>query len=168
MEETKETESRRIIGLDPGLAFSGWGIIEWDRIRIRHIAHGCIETRNDIPHARRLFALYERIKTVLDAYTPDESAMETLYFARNVTSALSVAEARGVIAMTLAQRGLSVREFSPKVIKQAVVGRGGADKAQVQEMVRLILGLDAVPTPDHAADALGAAVCCAHTPPGRT
>ncbi|MDR2518852.1 MAG: crossover junction endodeoxyribonuclease RuvC [Spirochaetaceae bacterium] len=152
-----------MIGLDPGLAFSGWGVIEWDRIRIRHIAHGCIETQCHIPHPRRLFAIYQQISAVLDDYSPDESAMETLYFARNVTSALLVAEARGVIAMTLAQRGLSVREFSPSAIKQAVAGRGAADKAQVQEMVRLILGLPAVPAPDHAADALGAAVCCAHT-----
>ncbi|MDR2493729.1 MAG: crossover junction endodeoxyribonuclease RuvC [Spirochaetaceae bacterium] len=159
----RNPENRRIIGLDPGLAFSGWGVVEWDRRILRHVAHGCIETSPDIPHAERLLVIYRRFRAVLEGYAPDESAMETLYFARNVTSALMVAEARGVIAMTLAQQGLSVREFSPKVIKQAVVGRGEADKAQVQEMVRVILGLPAVPAPDHAADALGAAVCCAHT-----
>jgi crossover junction endodeoxyribonuclease RuvC len=89
--------------------------------------------------------------------------METLYFARNVTSAFPVAEARGVLCMALAEQGLSVQEYSPKVIKQAVLGRGAADKAQVQDMVRIILGLDVIPKPDHAADALAAAVCCAHT-----
>ncbi|MHB9292142.1 putative crossover junction endodeoxyribonuclease RuvC [Hollandina sp. SP2] len=110
----------------------------------------------------RLFLIYKQFRGVLRTYNPTESAMETLYFARNVTSAIPVAEARGVFCMALAEQGLSVQEYTPKVIKQAVIGRGVADKAQVQEMVRIILGLDAIPKPDHAADALAAAVCCAH------
>jgi crossover junction endodeoxyribonuclease RuvC len=154
---------RRIIGVDPGLASSGWGVIELERQRIRYIAHGCIETSPDFPQGERLFLIYEHFRGVLETYNPTESAMETLYFARNVTSAIPVAEARGVLYMALAQWGLSVQEFTPKLIKQAVVGRGTADKVQVQDMVRIILGLDAIPKPDHAADALGAAVCCAHT-----
>lgn len=156
---------RRIIGIDPGLASSGWGIIELDKQRIRYVAHGSIETEADRPHSDRLLCIYEHFCRVLKTYNPGESAMETLYFARNVTSAIPVAEARGVLCMTLAQWGLAVREFTPRIIKQAVVGRGAADKNQVQDMVRIILGLDAVPKPHHAADALGAAVCCAHTAP---
>ena len=154
---------RRIIGVDPGLASSGWGVIEADKQRIRYIAHGCIETKPNIPQAERLFCIYKEFCSVLETYSPCEGAMETLYFVRNITSALPVAEARGVISMSLAQRGISVNEFTPKVIKQAVVGRGAADKKQIQEMVRIILGLDAIPKPDHAADALGAALCSAHT-----
>jgi crossover junction endodeoxyribonuclease RuvC len=154
---------RRIIGVDPGLATSGWGLIEFDTRRIRYIAHGCIETAANHPREERLFFMYKQFRGVLETYNPTESAMETLYFARNITSAIPVAEARGVLCMALAEQGLSVQECTPKIIKKAVVGSGAADKAQVQDMIRIILGLDAVPKPDHAADALAAAVCCAHT-----
>ncbi|MDR2397236.1 MAG: crossover junction endodeoxyribonuclease RuvC [Spirochaetaceae bacterium] len=150
------------MGVDPGLAASGWGLIEFDARRIRYISHGCIETGADRPRAERLFCIYTQFRGLLQTYQPTESAMETLYFTRNVTSALPVAEARGVLCMALAEQGLSVQEYTPKVIKQAVVGRGLADKGQVQDMVRIILGLEAIPKPDHAADALAAAVCCAH------
>jgi crossover junction endodeoxyribonuclease RuvC len=131
--------------------------------RIRHIAHGCIETKADRPRADRLFSIYTAFREVLAAYTPVESAMETLFFARNVSSALPVAEARGVLCMALAEQGLPVREFSPNAIKQAVTGTARADKAQVQEMVRFILGLGEIPKPDHAADALASAICAAHS-----
>ncbi|MDR2759949.1 MAG: crossover junction endodeoxyribonuclease RuvC [Spirochaetaceae bacterium] len=154
---------RRIIGIDPGLAASGWGIVDFDSQRLIHVAHGCIETHPDRSGAERLFYIYKAICSILDFYKPGESAIETLYFGRNITSAMPVAEARGVLAMALAEREIPVREFTPRLIKQAVVGRGTADKGQIQEMVRLILGLAAIPTPDHAADALGAAVCCAHS-----
>jgi crossover junction endodeoxyribonuclease RuvC len=156
---------RRIIGVDPGLAFTGWGVIESDSLRIVYLAHGCIETKADRPRAERLFSIYTAFRGVLETWRPSESAMETLYFARNVSSAFPVAEARGVLSMALAERGLRVWEFSPKAIKQAVVGRGSAEKNQVQDLVRIILGLPAIPQPDHAADALGAAVCAAHTIP---
>ncbi|MDR0568098.1 MAG: crossover junction endodeoxyribonuclease RuvC, partial [Spirochaetaceae bacterium] len=146
-----------------GLASSGWGIVEADARRIRYIAHGCIETKPDLPHSERLLHIYEQFRRVLETYAPTESAMETLYFAKNVTSAIPVAEARGVLCVVLALRGLAVREYTPAVIKQSVVGRGAADKTQVQNMVRIILGLPEIPKPDHAADALGAAVCSANT-----
>jgi crossover junction endodeoxyribonuclease RuvC len=155
---------RRIIGVDPGLAASGWGIVDFDNRRVRYVAHGCIETGPGRPRADRLLSIYEAFSSVLETYGPTESAMETLYFARNVSSAIPVAEARGVFCMALAQRGLAVREFSPKTIKRAVVGLGSADKGQVQALVGIILGLDTAPSPDHAADALGAAICCAHSP----
>jgi crossover junction endodeoxyribonuclease RuvC len=106
--------------------------------------------------------IYRSFKSVLDEYLPSEAGMETLYFAKNITSAMPVSEARGVLSLALAERGLAVREYTPMAIKQAVVGRGAAEKRQVQELVRLILGLESIPKPDHAADALGAAVCRAH------
>jgi crossover junction endodeoxyribonuclease RuvC len=155
--------ARRIIGVDPGLAFSGWGLIDFDKQRFRYLAHGCIETKADRPRAERLFFIYRRFRLILETYRPTEAAIETLFFARNVSSAIPVAEARGVLCMALAEQGLPVHEFSPNAIKQAVVGRGSADKRQIQELVRIILGLETIPRPDHAADALGAAVCCAHS-----
>jgi crossover junction endodeoxyribonuclease RuvC len=152
------------VGVDPGLASTGWGIIEADGQDISHIAHGCIETKADRPRVERLFSIYSAFRKVLDAYEPVESAMEALYFGRNVTSAMAVAEARGVLSLALAERGLVVREFTPNAIKQGVTGRSrGVGKSQIQEMIRLILDLEDVPQPDHAADALGAAVCAANT-----
>jgi crossover junction endodeoxyribonuclease RuvC len=148
--------------VDPGLAASGWGVIDFGGQRIRYIAHGCIETTADRPRADRLFFIYRQFCSVLEAYLPGESAVEILYFGRNVTSAIAVAEARGVLSLALAQKGIRVREYAPNAIKQAVTGGSRADKRQVQEMVRLLLGLEAVPRPDHAADALAAAICCAH------
>jgi crossover junction endodeoxyribonuclease RuvC len=155
--------ARRIIGIDPGLASSGWGIVEYRDNRLLHIAHGCIETKPDLPRARRLLVIYTSIRSILERYKPSSAAMEILYFARNVSSALPVAEARGVLSMALAEQGLDLREFTPNDIKKTVVGEGRAAKDQVQEMLRLILGLQEPPRPDHAADALGAAVCAAHT-----
>jgi crossover junction endodeoxyribonuclease RuvC len=150
------------LGVDPGLSSVGWGLVEIEGSRLRHIAHGCIETKADRPQAARLFSIYTEFREVLAAWKPLESAMEKLYFARNVSSALPVAEARGVLSMALAEQGLPVREFTPNAIKQAVTGTARADKAQVQEMVRFILSLDAIPRPDHAADALASAICAAH------
>jgi crossover junction endodeoxyribonuclease RuvC len=154
---------RRIIGIDPGLASTGWGVVEYSGGKIRCLAHGCIETKADCPRADRLFFILESLRVILDTWKPLESALETLYFGRNVSSAIPVAEARGVIAAALAERGLPVREFTPNAIKQGVVGIASADKRQIQEMVRIILGLAEAPKPDHAADALGAAICCAHS-----
>ncbi|GHT59341.1 crossover junction endodeoxyribonuclease RuvC [Spirochaetia bacterium] len=154
---------RRIIGVDPGLASTGWGVVDFSGNRLRYIAHGCIETKADRPRSERLFFIYQAIRQVLETYKPVESAIETLYFARNVSSAMAVAEARGVLCMALTQQGLPVMEITPNAIKQAVVGHGAADKKQIQEMIRIILGLESIPKPDHAADALGAAVCCANT-----
>ncbi|GHU21550.1 crossover junction endodeoxyribonuclease RuvC [Spirochaetia bacterium] len=160
----RDASSYRIIGVDPGLAATGWGVIEVQGQQIRCVSYNCVETKADVPRAERLFSIYKAFWSVLQEYQPAESAIETLYFAKNVSSAIPVAEARGVLCMTLAQYGIPVREFSPNAIKQAVVGRGMAGKSQVQELVRILLGLNSIPKPDHAADALGVAVCCAHTP----
>jgi crossover junction endodeoxyribonuclease RuvC len=153
---------RRIIGIDPGLASTGWGVVDYEKNRVSYLAHGCIETEAVLPRAERLFFIYRRINAVLDTYNPGEAAMETLSFGRNVTSAIAVAEARGVLSLALAERNLPLREYTPQEIKQTVVGVRKAEKGQVQEMLRIILGLPVIPEPDHAADALGAAVCAAH------
>jgi crossover junction endodeoxyribonuclease RuvC len=158
------TVARKILGIDPGLASTGWGVIEVEAggNRLRHIEHGTIETGAGIPHGKRLLAIYDGVRAVIDRHRPEEAAIETLYFARNVTSALTVSEARGVVLLALEQAGLSVYEARPDDIKKAVVGIGRADKAQVQEMVRILLALDISPQPNHAADALGAAICMAN------
>jgi crossover junction endodeoxyribonuclease RuvC len=161
--KTRNKGPRRIIGVDPGLASTGWGVIDFDNQRLRYVAHGSIETKAELPRAERLFFIYEGIRNVLEIYAPAESAVETLYFARNKTSAMGVAEARGVLCMALFEYGLPVREFTPNAIKQAVVGQAKAEKIQVQEMVRLLLNLTFIPEPNHAADALASAICAAHT-----
>lgn len=153
---------RRIVGVDPGLAAAGWGVVDVRGSRIVHVAHGCIQTGAGVPRSERLLLIYTEFQRILDEYRPTEAGMETLYFAKNITSAMPVAEARGVFCLALAGRGIDIAEYTPMAIKQAVVGRGAADKKQVQELVRLILSLPEIPRPDHAADALGAAVCRAH------
>ncbi len=156
---TQSPGGRRIIGVDPGLASTGWGVLDVSGTRLYHVGHGCITTESGLPRSERLYKLHQLFEEILDLYSPSEAGMETLYFSKNVTSALPVAEARGVISLSFAMRGIALGEYTPNAIKQAVVGRGSADKTQVQEMVRLILGLPTIPRPDHAADALGAAVC---------
>jgi len=155
---------RRIIGIDPGLAAAGWGVVDYTGGKIRYVDHGSIETKAGRPQAERLFYIMESLRSILDTYRPDEAAVETLYFGRNVSSAIPVAEARGVIFAVLAERGLTVHEFRPNAIKQGVTGVANADKKQVQELARIILGLEEIPKPDHAADALGAAICAANSP----
>ena len=155
-------KTRRIIGIDPGLASTGWGMVDCVGGKIRYVDHGSIETKAGQAQAERLFFIMESLRSVLDIYQPSEAAVENLYFGRNVSSAIPVAEARGVIFVALAERGLTIRELRPNVIKQGVTGVASADKKQVQEMVRIILGLEEIPKPDHAADALGAAICAAH------
>jgi crossover junction endodeoxyribonuclease RuvC len=156
-------KKRRIIGIDPGLASTGWGVVEYETNRLWYLAHGCIETGSVLPRGERLFQIYRQINDILDTYIPREAAMETLYFGRNVSSAMIVAEARGVLSLAMAERGLPLAEFPPHEIKHAVTGLRRAEKEQVQEMVRLVLGLPVIPKPDHAADALAAAVCAAHS-----
>ncbi|MCL2070444.1 MAG: crossover junction endodeoxyribonuclease RuvC [Treponema sp.] len=153
---------RRIIGVDPGLASSGWGVLELFQGRLHYIAHGCIETSSEMPRGERLVHIHQSFLEILKTYKPTEAAMESLYFGKNISSAMSVAEARGVLHLALGSYRLPVRELAPNAIKKAVVGVSKADKSQVQEMLRLILGLKEIPKPDHASDALGAAVCAAH------
>lgn len=149
----------RIIGIDPGLANVGWGILDVNGNRFKYIAHGSIKTESGIPTPLRLKKIFSCIQEIIDKYKPDEAGVETLYFAKNVKTALPVAEARGVLILGLVMSNLAVSEYTPLQIKQAVVGNGRADKNQVQQMVKLLLSLDKIPRPDHAADALAAAIC---------
>ena len=156
---------RRFIGIDPGLASTGWGVLDFSNGKLLYVSHGCIETSSDKKKSDRLLLIYKSFLEILKTYKPDEAAIESLYFGRNVTSAISVAEARGVLLLALATQGLPVIELTPNAIKKAVVGVTRADKKQIQEMVRIILGLKEIPKPDHAADALGAAITAAHSGP---
>ena len=160
---TGKSSGRRIIGVDPGLASTGWGVLEFFRGSFRCIAYGTIETEADEKRGERLVFIHKSFLKILKTYKPSEAAMENLYFGKNISSAMTVAEARGVLMMTLSAQGLPVQEITPNAIKKAVVGVSRADKKQIQEMVRFILGLPEIPKPDHAADALGAAICAAHT-----
>jgi crossover junction endodeoxyribonuclease RuvC len=130
--------------------------------RLRYLAHGCIETSAEKPRGERLECIHTSFVKILDDNRPTEAAMENLYFGKNISSAMAVAEARGVLLLALASHGLTVLELTPNSIKKAVAGVNKADKDQIQEMVRILLGLKEIPKPDHAADALGAAICAAH------
>ena len=154
-----------ILGLDPGLSDLGYGLVRKSGNSLRHLAHGSIRTKADQPLELRLQTIFVELQALIQTWSPQIAGIESLFFTKNISSALPVAHARGVIMLCCAMAGLSVREFSPPQIKQAVVGSGRADKHQVQEMVKLILGLSEIPKPDHAADALAAAICLAHMSP---
>lgn len=152
------------LGIDPGTARLGFGVVS-DEPRLQARAFGVVETRSaeDMPH--RLSTLFDAVTALIEDHRPDALAVEQLFFARNVTNALAVGQARGVVLLAAARAGVPVAEYTPSEVKQAVSGYGKADKPQMQEMVRIILGLDAVPRPDDAADALAIAVCHAQTSP---
>ena len=153
---------RRVLGIDPGLANTGFGVVDFCDGRYRMVSYGCITTKADQPHGERLLTIYSRLCAVIDEFQPDEAGMETLYFARNVTSALSVAEARGVVTLCLAQHNIKLGEYQPNQIKQAVTGTAAADKELVERYVKILLGLKTEPKPDHAADALAGAITHLH------
>jgi len=155
----KSVCTRRILGIDPGLASTGWGVLDDFNGVIKYVDHGAIITKAGCQRADRLFFIMQSVRSIIEKYRPSEAAIEMLFFGKNVTSAIPVAEARGVISASLAEKAILLHEFSPNAIKKGVVGSASADKKQVQEMVRIILGLDKPPKPDHAADALGAAIC---------
>ncbi len=152
-----------ILGIDPGLANTGWGVVEHVGSRFRCIAYGCITTSPGEPLPKRLSAIHEQLRAVIARYAPQASAVESVYFGTNAKTAFATGQARGVAVLATADAGLALGEYGPGEIKMAVVGSGSADKGQVQYMVRTILGLDGDPEPDHAADALAAAICHAHS-----
>lgn len=152
-----------ILGIDPGLATVGFGVIEAERGRLRHLRHGVITTPAGTPLPRRLLSIAEGMEELLSIFCPETVAVEELFFSKNVTTGLTVAHGRGVILAAAARTGLSVAEYKPMQVKQAVVGYGAADKRQVMEMTRQLLGLSSVPRPDDAADALAVAICHAGT-----
>ncbi len=152
-----------ILGLDPGTAVTGWGVIEHAVSKSRLVAHGMIVTSAKDPAHERLQQIYHGILDVIDEYQPGAAAIEQLFGGVNLKTALAVGQARGVIALACAERGVIPADYTPLRIKQAVVGYGRASKVQVQQMVKVLLALPKVPTPDHAADALGVAICHAHS-----
>lgn len=149
---------RRVLGIDPGLASTGFGVVDYYQNKYRLVSYGVIETKAHENHGQRLLTIYNRISAVVSEFIPDEAGIEILFFTKNVTSAMAVAEAKGVISLCLAQNCIPLTEYTPNSIKQAVTGSIKADKALVQDYVKLLLGLETIPKPDHAADALAAAI----------
>ena len=152
-----------VLGIDPGIATTGYGVVQQDRDSVKPVAYGVISTSVGLSLPHRLQQLYRELSGLIKSYHPTEASVEELFFARNARTALTVGHARGVILLALADAGLPTYEYTPLQVKQAITGYGRADKEQVQEMVRLLLGLPGVPRPDDAADALAAAICHAHS-----
>ncbi|HMK08102.1 MAG TPA: crossover junction endodeoxyribonuclease RuvC [Anaerolineales bacterium] len=158
-----EAPARLLLGIDPGMARTGYGLVRQVRGgEVDLVDFGVIETEAGDELGRRLLAIEAGIQRVLQTYSPESSAVERLFFERNVSTAMSVGQARGVALLTLARHGLPITEYSPVEIKQAVAGYGSADKRQMQTMVRTLLRMDELPRPDDAADALAVAICHAH------
>lgn len=151
-----------ILGIDPGLANTGWGVVRRDGPTCRALAYGCISTKANEQLASRLSVIHDEIRRVIDQYRPSECAVESVFFGTNAKSAFATGQARGVALLATAGSALDLAEYSPVQIKSVVVGSGTAEKHQVAFMVRTILQLDHEPRPDHAADALAAAITHAH------
>jgi crossover junction endodeoxyribonuclease RuvC len=148
-----------VLGIDPGTASTGFGVVECAGSRLRALADGVIRTPAGVPLERRLADIHARATELLDAYRPDAVAIEELYFGANAQTAFAVGQARGVVLLAAGQRGVPSRSYTPQQVKGAVCGHGRADKDQVGRMVARLLGLPAPPAPDHAADALAVAIC---------
>ncbi len=154
----------RALGIDPGTATIGYGFVdELADGSLQAVAYGVITTPSSSPMVERLMMIHEQLTELVLRYEPDRAAVEELFFARNVTTAITVAQGRGVILLALAQAGLPVYEYKPNAIKQAISGYGGAKKPQMQEMTRILLGLEKRPRPDDAADALAVAITDLHS-----
>jgi len=153
----------RILGIDPGVATIGFGLIDCDRASQRLIQYGVITTPAGLPLSTRLWQISRDMEELLTAFKPDECAIEELFFSKNITTGISVAHGRGVVLLCAYQAGLQIYEYTPMQVKQAVVGYGKAEKRQVMDMVRRILNLPAVPKPDDAADAVAIALCHARS-----
>lgn len=147
-----------ILGIDPGYALMGWGVVEVIGSRMKLLGYGCLETKAGVPMQHRLRTLLLGVRDLIQAYKPDEVAFEELFFARNVTTALMVGAARGTAIIAATEHTEELFEYTPMQIKQAVTGYGKADKKQMQQMVKLLLSMKELPTPDDAADAIAVAV----------
>ena len=148
-----------ILGIDPGYAIVGWGVIEYSGSKFRTLGYGSIQTPAGMPIIDRLELIYRGMKELIEKYHPDEMAIEELFFNTNITTGIAVAEARGVILCTAHAKGVRISEYTPLQVKQAVVGYGRAEKHQVIAMVTSILKLKAPPKPDDTADAVAIAIC---------
>jgi crossover junction endodeoxyribonuclease RuvC len=154
-----------VLGIDPGVANTGYGVVAHDRGRLVALDGGVVETAAGQDAGARLAAIHERIGALIDGYRPDAVAVEDLYFGANARSAFAVGQARGVVVLAAGQRGLRCSSYTPQQVKAAVCGSGRAEKDQVQRMVQALLALPDLPRPDHAADALAVAICHANGAP---
>jgi crossover junction endodeoxyribonuclease RuvC len=154
---------RITLGIDPGTAIVGYAVVEAQGSTLRMLACDVITTPARMPLSQRLQLIYQGLSEIIATHHPQEAAMEELFFAKNARTAMTVGQARGVAMLALANGGLSIAEYTPKQVKQAVTGYGSADKHQVGEMVRILLSLSAVPKPDDAADAAAVAICHLNT-----
>ena len=151
-----------ILGIDPGYGTIGYGVVRYEKNRFTPAQYGAITTPAHAPMHLRPCELYDDLKTIIETFHPDCAAVEELFFNNNITTGIQVAQARGVILLTLAQHGLEPVSYTPSQVKQSVVGYGKAEKHQVMEMTRTMLGLAKIPRPDDAADALAVAICHGH------
>lgn len=152
-----------ILGIDPGLAIVGWGVIDFNGNKFRTLDYGSIQTPAGMPTEDRLVAIYDELSDIIERYKPDAVAVEELFWNTNQTTGIRVSQARGVILLCAAQRKVAIFEYTPLQVKQAVVGYGRAEKKQVITMVTMLLGLREPPKPDDTADALAIAICHAHS-----
>ena len=151
-----------ILGIDPVTATTGFGIIRVVVNSIKPVDYGIISTPAGVPMEQRLMMIYEQMNQIIEKWQPEQVAIEELFFNKNITTGITVGQARGVLLLSCAQKGLAVHEYTPLEVKQALVGNGRAEKKQVQFMVKTFLGLREVPKPDDAADALAIAICHTH------
>ena len=153
----------RILGIDPGVAIVGFGLIESERGAVRMLQYGAVNTSAGMPLATRLVQIEQDLTQLIQQFKPDEIAIEELFFSKNITTGIAVAHGRGVILCTAEKLSVPIYEYTPMQVKQAVVGYGLAEKKQVMDMTRRLLKLSAVPRPDDAADALAIAICHARS-----
>lgn len=154
---------KRILGIDPGYAIVGFGVLDYDGFNFKPIEYGAVLTEAGTPFPERLRAIYEDLEFIFEKFKPECMAIERLYFTSNQKTAIDVAQARGVTVLSAAKRNIPVFEYTPLQVKQAVVGYGKAEKKQVMEMTQSLLRLAQIPKPDDAADALAIAICHAHS-----
>lgn len=166
MGRKREVRHLRILGIDPGYAIVGYGVLDYDGYAFKTAGCGAVTTRAGADFSLRLLDIYSDISTVIDTYKPEVMSIEKLFFNTNQKTGIDVAQARGVIVLAAVQSGLPVYEYTPLQVKQSVVGYGLAEKKQVMEMTKNILGLSKVPKPDDTADALALAICHGHSSKG--
>jgi crossover junction endodeoxyribonuclease RuvC len=152
-----------VLGIDPGTAITGYGLVKGEGDDLTLVTYGAIATSSDWPLPERLQRIYRELTALIEDRQPTAVAVEELFFSKNVRTALSVGQARGVVLLAAANAGLPIHEYTPLQVKQAIAGYGRATKDQVQQMVRMLLGLDNVPQPDDAADAIAVAICHIHS-----
>jgi crossover junction endodeoxyribonuclease RuvC len=157
------SQGLRVLGIDPGYAIVGWGVLDYDGYRFSPVEHGAVLTEAGLKFERRLELIWDELSAVISRLRPSAMAVERLYFTTNQKTAIAVAEARGVILLCAVKHGVPVFEYTPLQVKQSVAGYGKAEKNQVMQMVKTLLKLEKVPKPDDTADALAIAICHAHT-----